>query len=490
MSHPAFSRSYSPADHPWSALALLCVASFMVILDSSIVIVALPSIQTGLTMSPSAAQWVISAYAVTFGGLLLFGGRAADRLGRRRVFLLGVALFGLTSLACGLARSSDALIVARAAQGIAAALMLPTALSILMTTFAEGAVRNKALGVWGATAGIGGTAGSLVGGPITEWLGWQWIFLINVPVAVALLALSPLLLQRDNPDRAQRRSFDLAGAVTVTVALMALVYAVVASPSAGPGRTLAALAVAAALIVAFVLIERGSSDPLVPLRIFGSRTLVGGNLVSLAIGMAVFGAIGFTLTLYAQHVLGWSAVEFGLISSVNAAMAAAGSMVAQRIVTRTGPLAVAATSLVLLAIACLLLNAIAALSGGAPGLVVVALLIFGAGLGAGTLAGAIAALSNVSDGHSGVASGVNSAAFQVGGALGIAIISAVAAIRTGTQTTPAALTDGYRFGFAAAAAIAVLGLIAATILLRQRRSAGIADGAGDPEPLPQAVGQR
>lgn len=490
MSHPAFSRSHSPADHPWSALALLCVASFMVILDSSIVIVALPSIQTGLTMSPSAAQWVVSAYAVTFGGLLLFGGRAADRLGRRRVFLLGVALFGLTSLACGLARSSDALIVARAAQGIAAALMLPTALSILMTTFAEGAVRNQALGVWGATAGIGGTAGSLVGGPITEWLGWQWIFFINVPIAVALLALSPLLLQRDNPDRAQRRSFDLAGAVTVTVALMALVYAVVDSPGAGPGRTLAALAVAAALIVAFVLIERRSSDPLVPLRIFGSRSLVGGNLVSLAIGMAVFGAIGFTLTLYAQHVLGWSAVEFGLISSVNAAMAAAGSMVAQRIVTRTGPLAVAATSLVLLTIACLLLNAIAGLSGGAAGLVVVALLIFGAGLGAGTLAGSIAALSNVSDGHSGVASGVNSAAFQVGGALGIAIISAVAAIRTGTQTTPAALTDGYRFGFAAAAAIAVLGLIAATILLRQRRSPDIADTTGDPEPLPQAAGQR
>src|SRR3954465_5727960 len=256
----------------WKALALLVTAFFMVILDSAIVVVALPSIDADLTFSGADLQWVLSAYLLSFGGLLLLGGRASDLLGRRRMFLVGTGLFGLASLGAGLAPSSGALLTARAVQGVAAAIMTPTALSIVMTTFPEGVERNKALGIWGSTGAIGGTAAWLIGGPITSGLGWEWIFFINVPVAAALAALSSVLLRESRAANGQRR-FDVSGAVTITAALVSLVYAVVEAPRAGwtDVQTLGLLALAAALTAGFVAIERRSTAPLAPLGVFRSR---------------------------------------------------------------------------------------------------------------------------------------------------------------------------------------------------------------------------
>src|SRR5262245_45643040 len=308
----------SPAPDPrrWKALTLLCTAFFMVILDSAIVVVALPSIDRELGFSAGDLQWVLSAYLLSFGGLLLLGGRAADLLGRRRVFIVGTGLFALASLGAGLAGSVAALIAARGGQGVAGASMAPTALFNVTTTFEEGAERNKALGIWAAIGGIGATAAWLVGGPITDGLGWEWIFFINVPVAAAVAVLSPVLLS-ESRDTGHGRRFDIAGAVTITAALVALVYAVVEAPDTGWGdvQTLGLLAASAALMALFAVIEARSAAPLAPPRVFRSRALVGGNLVLFALGMLAFG-MPFILTQYAQQILHWSPVHFGLASVV------------------------------------------------------------------------------------------------------------------------------------------------------------------------------
>ena len=296
----------------WKALALLCTAMFMVILDSQIVILAVPAIEADLGFAAGSVQWVMSSYLLSFGGLLLLGGRSADLLGRRRMFMIGTALFLLASLACGLAWTGTALIAVRVVQGVSAAIMAPTALSILMTTFDEGSERNKALGIWSAIGGIGATSALLIGGPITDSLGWEWIFFINVPVAGALLALGPTLL-RESSDRSLGRSYDVAGAVTITAALVLLVYAIVEAPGAGwiSSQTIGLLSGSAVLVALFAFIETRAAVPLAPLRIFRSRTLIGGNLVMLLVGMAAFG-MSLILSLYAQKVLGYSALKFGL----------------------------------------------------------------------------------------------------------------------------------------------------------------------------------
>ena len=340
----------APALDPrrWWALALLCGAFFMVILDATIVIVALPSIQADLGFSEQGLQWVLSAYALTFGGLLLLGGRAADLLGRRRLFMAGVLLFTAASLLCGLAWSPAALLAARVVQGVGAAIMTPTALSIISTTFPEGAERNKALGIWGMIGGIGATAGWLIGGPLVDGPGWEWIFFINIPLGLAALALAPVLL-RESRAAVTRRSYDPAGALTITGALVLLVYAVVEAPDVGWGdvRTILLFAGSAVLLAAFALIESRHRAPLVPLRILRSRTLVGANLVMLLFGTVAFG-MPFILTLYAQQVLGYSALEFGLGTAFFAAMAAVGSIVGQAIVLRVGFRAVAAAGMTLI----------------------------------------------------------------------------------------------------------------------------------------------
>jgi EmrB/QacA subfamily drug resistance transporter len=459
-----------PDPRRWKALALLCVAFFMVILDAQIVILALPSIEKDLNLSATGGQWVMSAYLLSFGGLLLLGGRSADLLGRRRMFMIGTTLFLGSSLVCGLAWSGGVLIAARVVEGLSAAIMAPSALSILMTTFDEGAERNKALGVWSAIGGVGATAALLIGGPLTEGPGWGWIFLINVPVALALLALSPVLL-RESRDQESRRAYDFAGAVTIAAALVLLVYAVVQAPKAGWGdiQTIGLLIASAVLVAIFARIESRAAAPLAPLRIFKSRALVGGNLVLVALGMVAWG-MSLTVSLYAQRVLGFSAVKFGLGTSVMTVGAVLGSTAGQAIVTRIGSRTVAAIGLALTGAGCLLLTQVA-VHGSYLGDIFFGLLIFGPGLGATYVAASVATLAGVAARDSGLASALNNAAFQIGGALGAAIVTTIAVSQAHGPNRFSALTDGYQWAFGAATGFAALGLACAILLLRVRTQA-------------------
>jgi EmrB/QacA subfamily drug resistance transporter len=478
----------TPDPRRWKALALLCSAFFMVILDAQIVILGLPSIEADLGLPASGAQWVLSAYLLSFGGLLLLGGRSADLLGRRRMFMVGTALFLVASAACGFAWSGGVLIAARVVQGVSAAIMAPTALSILMTTFAEGAERNRALGIWSAIGGVGATSALLIGGPLTDGLGWEWIFFINIPVALTLLALSPRLL-RESFDPECSRCFDFAGAATITAALVALVYAIVEAPEVGWGdpQTLGLVVASAALLGVFVAVERRSTHPLVPLRIFRSQTLVGGNLVLAALGMAAFG-LSLIVSLYAQQVLDYSAIEFGLGTVVMTVGAVVGSTLGQGIVTRVGARAVAAVGFMLTGAGCLLLTRVSA-EGSYFGDIFFGLLVFGPGLGATYVAASVATLTGVSERESGLASALNNAAFQIGGALGAAIATTVAISEAAGPNALAALTEGFQAAFGAAIVFSGLGLACALLLLaKARRPRGPAREAGARIPEGAALG--
>jgi EmrB/QacA subfamily drug resistance transporter len=459
----------APDPRRWKALALLCTAFFMVILDSSIVVVALPSIDADLGFSSGDLQWVLSAYLLSFGGLLLLGGRAADLLGRRRLFVVGTSLFALASLGCGLAGSVALLIGARVVQGVAAAIMTPTALSIVTTTFAEGAERNKALGIWAAIGGVGATAAWLVGGPITEGLGWEWIFFLNIPVALAVVALSPVLL-RESRDLGHGRRFDLAGALTITAALVALVYAVVEAPTTGWGdsQTLGLFGISAALLALFAWIESRSPAPLAPLRVFRSRALVGGNLVLFALGMLAFG-MPFTLTQYAQEVLGYSPLQFGLASVIMPVTAALGSITGQALATKGDLRPIAAAGMVLTALGCLSLSQVR-VDGSYLGDIFFGLLLFGPGLGAAYVAASIASLAGVAESDAGLASGLNNSSFQIGGAVGVAILSTVAVSQAHGADPLSAMTNGFQSAFATAIVFAAAGVVAAGVLLGRRRA--------------------
>jgi EmrB/QacA subfamily drug resistance transporter len=465
-----------PDSRRWWALALLCGAFFMVILDANIVVVALPSIDEALSFSEQGLQWVISAYAITFAGLLLLGGRAADLLGRRRVFMVGLLFFTLASLLCGFAWSSDALIGARAFQGIGAAIMTPTALSIISTTF-EGAERNKAFAIWGMNGAFGATAGYLIAGPIVDGPGWEWIFFINVPVGLAALALSPVLV-RESRAALTRRSYDPAGALTITGALVLLVYALVEAPDAGWGslRTILLFAASAGLLAAFALIESRHRAPLMPLRLLRSRTLVGANLVMLSFGTVAFG-MPFILTQYTQQVLGWSALEFGTSFVVTPIAAAAGMMVAQAAVLKVGFRPVAATGMALLGAGSLLLTQVS-VGGSYFGDIFFGLLVFGAGIGPVFATVTIAALADVAERESGVVSGLSNSAFQIGGALGVAILSTVTVSRSEDYQAAHAganplvvLTEGFQSAFVACVVLAGIGVALALPLLGRPRQA-------------------
>lgn len=478
-----------PESRRWWALALLCGAFFMVILDASIVVVALPSIEADLGFSASGLQWVISAYALTFGGLLLLGGRAADLLGRRRVFMAGIVFFTLASLLCGLAWSPEALIAARAIQGVGAAVMTPTALSILMTTFPDGTERNKALGIWGALGGIGATAGWLIGGPLTDGPGWEWVFFINIPIGLLALALCPILLP-ESRGAGVRRSYDPLGALSVTGALVLLVYALVEAPEAGwtSARTIGLFAGSAALFAGFTVVESRATAPLVPLEFLRSRRLLGANAAMLVLATVAFG-MPFLLTLYAQQVLGYSALKFGLTSVVMPFAAAVGSIAGQAIVLRLGFRPVAAAGMVLMGIGCLVLTQVS-VNGSYLGDILLGLLIFGPGIGLTFVTASIAALAGVVEGESGLASGLNNTAFQVGAALGVAVVSTVAVSRTddfvtqnGTGDMALALTEGFQAGFAVCVVLAGIGLAVSLLLLGPRR-----DAAETLEPQPAAAG--
>jgi len=456
--------------HRWRALALLCGAFFMVLLDGTITIVALPAIGADLGFAKQDLPWVLSAYALTVGGLLLLGGRAADLLGRRRVFMAGVLFFTAASLVCGLAWSPAALLAARVVQGIGAAIMTPTALSIISTTFTEGSERNKALGIWGALGGIGATAAWLIGGPLVDGPGWRWIFFINVPVGAAALALSPALL-RESRAALTRRSYDPAGVLTITGALVLLVYAVIKAPDAGWGdvRTILPLAGSALLLAAFALIESRHHAPLVPLRILSSRTLAGANALMVLIGTVAVG-MPFVLTLYAQRVLGYSAVRFGLGSVVLAIGATAGAIAGQAAVGKAGFRSAAATGLALMGAGSLVLAQVSVHGGYFPD-IFCGLLLCGLGIGLAFVTATVAALAGVAGSEAGLASGLSNTALQAGTALGVAIVSTVAVSRSAsylaahTGANPlVVLTEGYRSAFVACAVLAGIGLALALLL--------------------------
>ncbi|WP_410615362.1 MFS transporter [Amycolatopsis sp. lyj-109] len=451
----------------WKALILLCTANFMVILDAQIVIMGLPSISADLHLSPVQAQWALSANLLTFGGLLLLGGRAADLLGRRKVFIIGTALFLLVSLLSGLAWNGEVLFVARALHGVSAALMAPTALSILTNTFPEGRERNKAFAAWSGSASIGATVGLLLGGTLIDWLGWQSIFFVNVPVALLMLVLSPVLL-RESKDAGKWRTFDLAGAVVSTAALGLLVYILVEAPAKGwvSFHTIGFAAVFVVLVALTILIEKRSASPLVPLRLFRSRALVGGNLVTGIAAMLAFG-MSVTISQYSLGVLHYTALEFGLSQSAMPIAAVIGAFLASALLTRVGIRPVAVTGVLLLGVGCLLLTGITP-EASYWGHVFPGLVLFGFGLGGGPVALAAAALGGIAKKDAGIASGLNTAAFQVGGAIGVGIVSTVIASHMAeAATNPAAVMDGFTQGFVACVIFAAVGLVLALALLRK-----------------------
>src|SRR5437763_2391270 len=337
----------------WLILAVVGAAFFMTILDVAIVTVAIPSIQKDLNIGESTVQWLLTAYAITFGGFLLLGGRMADLLGRRLIFVVGLILFTLASLTCGLSTSAGILIAARAVQGIGAAIISPAALSIVSTSFAEGADRNKALGIWGALGGTGAAAGVLFGGILTKYLGWQWIFYVNVPVGALVLALTRPIVPESRLETAQRR-FDAAGAIAVTGGLALLVYAISKAPDVGWGtaRTILLLVAAAAVLAAFVVVELRSRAPLMPFSIFRIRALTAANVVGFLLGAVIY-ANFFLLTLYVQQILGWSALRTGLTFLATAGTAVLWAGVAQALVTKVGPRPVMTIGLVVLALSVL-----------------------------------------------------------------------------------------------------------------------------------------
>jgi EmrB/QacA subfamily drug resistance transporter len=467
----------APDPRRWRALALLCGAFFMVVLDATIVLVALPSIQADLGFSEQGVQWVLSAYALTYGGLLLLGGRAADLLGRRRLFITGVLFFTAASLVCGLAWSPAALLAARVAQGVGAATMTPTALSIIATTFPDGSERNKALGIWGALGATGATAAWLIGGPLVDGPGWEWIFFINIPFGVAALALSPQVL-RESRGTLTRRSFDPAGALTITGALVLLVFALVEAPDSGWGdaETILLFAGSALLLAAFALIESGHPAPLVPLSFLRSRTRVGANAVMLLAGALAVG-MPFVLTLYAQQVLGYSAVKFGVGSVVLALAVTVGASVAQAAVLKHGFRPVAVTGMALMGAGSLLLTQVS-VSGSYFGDIFLGLLVFGPGVGLAFVTATVAALAGVAEHESGLASGLSNTALQVGGALGVTITTTVAVSRSDDYLAAneganrlLVLNEGFQSAFLALVVLAAIGLPLALLLLGRPRKA-------------------
>jgi EmrB/QacA subfamily drug resistance transporter len=454
----------------WLALALLSAVQFMVVLDIAIVNVALPSIKVDLGFSQENLQWVISAYALVFGGFLLLGGRAADLLGRRRLFLAGIVVFTLASFLAGMAWSETSLIAARAFQGLGAAIISPAALSILSTTFAEGRERNIALGVWGAVGGFGAAAGVLLGGVLTDALSWEWIFFVNVPVGLAAFALTPFLLSESRDARV--RSFDVPGAVLVTGGLSSLVYAITQAGQDGwlAGKTLAFLATSLVLLVAFVGWELRHPEPLMRLGIFRIRTVSGANVAGFIMGTAMF-SMFLMLTLYMQQVLGYSAMKTGVAYLAVAGTAIVWSAVAAQLVTRVGVKPVLVVGMTTLTIGLVYYTQVS-VGGSYVGDLLPGFLLIAIGIGFSFVPISIAALAGVQASEAGLASGLINTSQQIGGALGIAALSTIATSRTDDAVStgaalPAALVDGFTAAFVGGAIIAAIGIVAALTLVRR-----------------------
>jgi EmrB/QacA subfamily drug resistance transporter len=451
---------------PWATLVVLALAQFIVVLDVTIVNVALPNIQSDLDFTPDGLQWVISAYTLLFGGFLLLGGRAADLLGPRRLFIGGLLLFGVTSLIAGLAPNSESLIAARAAQGLGGALLSPAALALLTVTFPPGRERNIAMGVWGGLAGLGGTLGVVAGGLLVDALDWRWVFLVNVPLVVALVAITPFFVRDVRHAAPGPRTFDLAGALLSTAGLLAVVYGVVRAEHSGWGsaEVLGFLVGGVALLVAFVLVERRSADPLVPMRLFGSRSLTTSS-ITLGLNGAGFLSMFFLTAIYLQQVRGDSALEAGLHFLPMGGAAIAAAVVASQLVTRLGTRPVQLGGSVLSVAGLLVLTLVGTddsyVTGLLPGLV-----LFGAGIIAVSVPGQINAVSEVANHEAGAASGLVSAVYQIGGALGLAVVTTLSLTHVTNQLAAGvaqqqALVDGFHRGILVAAAFAVVNIAVA-----------------------------
>ena len=457
------------ADRRRLILVLCCVAQFMVILDVSIVNVALPAIRADLGFSAIGLQWIVNAYALTFAGFLLLGGRAADLLGRREMFAAGLALFALASLVGGVAESRGMLIGARAAQGIGGAVVAPATLSVLMTTFTEGAERNRALGLWGAMGAVGGAAGALLGGILTQELSWRWTLLINLPVGLVAAAAALHTVPRLARDEHERRNFDLSGALTVTAGLVIVTYAIVGSEQHGWGspHTLGFGAVGLALLGLFLFIEaRVAAAPLVPLRIFSSKVLVGANLVVLCLGGAVF-AMWYFASLYLQEVLGFDPIDAGLAFLPMTAAIFVCAQLASRLSGRYGPGRVLSAGMVTLALGLLLFSGVSA-GGSYLRDVLLASLLTAAGLGLAMVSVTIVATTGVRATEAGLASGMINTSRQIGGSLGLALLATLATQRTGglAAAPPAvALTEGFQRAFQVGAGIAAVGAVVGLVML-------------------------
>jgi EmrB/QacA subfamily drug resistance transporter len=454
----------------WLALALLSAVQFMVVLDIAIVNVALPSIKDDLGFSQENLQWVISAYALVFGGFLLLGGRAADVLGRRRIFLAGLVVFTLASLLAGLAWSEGSLIGARAIQGLGAAIISPAALSILSTTFAEGRERNIALGVWGAVGGFGAAAGVLLGGILTDALSWEWIFFVNVPVGTAAFLLTPLLLTESRDARVRR--FDVPGAVLVTSGLSSLVYAITQAGQEGwlAGRTVGFFVASLVLLVGFVGWELRHPEPLMRLGILRIRTVSGANVAGFILGTGTF-SMFLMLTLYMQQVLAYSAMKTGVAYLAVAGTAILWSAVAAQLVTRVGvkPVLVAGMAFLTAGVAYFTQVSV---GGSYVADLLPGFLLIGVALGFSFVPISIAALAGVEAAEAGLASGLINTTQQIGGALGIAALSTIATSRTSDAVSagsalPDALVDGFTGAFVAGVVVAGLGILAALTLIRR-----------------------
>ena len=439
----------------WWALTLLCTSFFMVVTDSTSVYSALPSIEEELEFSLGGSEWIIIIYMLVFAGLVLLGGRISDYFGRRRMFTIGVIFFTLSAVLCGFSWSGEVLIFARLLQGISAAIMTPAALSIVINTFTDSKERNKAIGIWGAMGGIGATGGLLIGGPTTEWLGWEWIFFINLPIGILVLILTPFLLKESN-DRTIS-DFDMAGAILVTAFLLMTAYLITGIPKHGllSIPTLSLCIVSFLLLTAFIRVEKHAKSPLVPFRIFQSQTLVGGNLLILFAGMSVDGML-YIFTMFVQQLLGYTAFQFGLTMTAMTALSVVGVYAGQYFVSNYGLRAVGIMGMALLGIGMASINLLPVEHN--TWLMLIALSVFGIGMGTSFVSAQIAALSNVNEADSGLASGIVETAFSVGGALGIAILAAVSQVFS-DNANPAVLTSsGVTHAFNIVVAFALVGI--------------------------------
>jgi EmrB/QacA subfamily drug resistance transporter len=472
------------ATNPWVVLVLICLAQFMVVLDATIVNVALPSIQKDLHLSEGSLQWIVNAYTLVFGGFLLLGGRLGDLLGRKRLFLIGLVIFTGASLFDGLASSEGMLIAARSLQGLGAALVSPAALSIISTTFEEGAERARALGVWAAIA-IGGSAvGLILGGVLTQYFSWPWIFFVNVPVGIAAFVLS-LRLVPESRDTEADRSYDIAGAVTVTGGLMALVYAIVDAQSAGWGsaKTLGFFALAVALLAAFVVVELRAKAPLVRLSIFRVRSLLTANM-TMFLAMSGMFAMFFFNTLYIQRVLGYGPLKAGLAFLPFTAGIMISAGLASQFAPRIGVRPVAVAGFLLSAAGLALLTQLP-VHGSYATDVLPAIALSSLGMGAVFMPLTLIATTGLEDEDQGLASGLFNTSQQVGGALGLAVLSTLATSETSSAggSPSHALVVGFHWAFAAGAVVMGIALAVLVALLRRRHVARIEQQAASSEPV-------